>query len=80
VAEGARLESVFRGNSNLGSNPSLSATIEVLRLRSGSGFRLRTFAALTPAERLKFESQSLRHWMEHPLALAFTLTLGRIDI
>jgi hypothetical protein len=27
VAEGARLESVFRGNSNLGSNPSLSATI-----------------------------------------------------
>ena len=25
VAEGARLESVFRGNSNLGSNPSLSA-------------------------------------------------------
>jgi hypothetical protein len=27
VAEGARLESVFRGNSNLGSNPSLSAMI-----------------------------------------------------
>jgi hypothetical protein len=27
VAEGARLESVFRGNSNLGSNPSLSASI-----------------------------------------------------
>jgi hypothetical protein len=27
VAEGARLESVFRGNSNLGSNPSLSARI-----------------------------------------------------
>ena len=25
MAEGARLESVFRGNSNLGSNPSLSA-------------------------------------------------------
>jgi hypothetical protein len=58
VAEGARLESVFRGNSNLGSNPSLSASIEVLRLRSG--FRLRTPASLTPAKRLKFESQSLR--------------------
>ena len=27
MAEGARLESVFRGNSNLGSNPSLSATM-----------------------------------------------------
>ena len=26
VAEGARLESVFRGNSNVGSNPTLSAT------------------------------------------------------
>jgi hypothetical protein len=25
VAEGARLESVFRGNSNVGSNPTLSA-------------------------------------------------------
>jgi hypothetical protein len=28
VAEGARLESVFRGNSNVGSNPTLSAIIE----------------------------------------------------
>src|SRR5438270_1534326 len=27
VAEGARLESVFRGNSNVGSNPTLSATL-----------------------------------------------------
>ena len=27
MAEGARLESVFRGNSNLGSNPSLSAKV-----------------------------------------------------
>ena len=27
VAEGARLESVFRGNSNVGSNPTLSAII-----------------------------------------------------
>jgi hypothetical protein len=26
VVEGARLESVFRGNSNVGSNPTLSAT------------------------------------------------------
>jgi hypothetical protein len=27
VAEGARLESVFRGNSNVGSNPTLSARL-----------------------------------------------------
>jgi hypothetical protein len=27
VAEGARLESVFRGNSNVGSNPTLSAIV-----------------------------------------------------
>ena len=26
MAEGARLESVFRGNSNVGSNPTLSAS------------------------------------------------------
>jgi hypothetical protein len=30
VAEGARLESVFRGNSNVGSNPTLSAITFVL--------------------------------------------------
>ena len=59
MAEGARLESVFRGNSNLGSNPSLSASLMVLRLRSG--FRLRARAPLTPAKRLKFESRFLRH-------------------
>jgi hypothetical protein len=29
VAEGARLESVFRGNSNVGSNPTLSARLFV---------------------------------------------------
>ena len=28
MVEGARLESVFRGNSNVGSNPTLSATLE----------------------------------------------------
>ena len=27
MVEGARLESVFRGNSNVGSNPTLSATV-----------------------------------------------------
>jgi hypothetical protein len=31
VVEGARLESVFRGNSNVGSNPTLSATLESIR-------------------------------------------------
>jgi hypothetical protein len=30
VAEGARLESVFRGNSNVGSNPTLSASLQPL--------------------------------------------------
>jgi hypothetical protein len=30
VAEGARLESVFRGNSNVGSNPTLSASLAPL--------------------------------------------------
>lgn len=34
MAEGARLESVFRGNSNAGSNPALSATIFQLALTS----------------------------------------------
>ena len=29
MAEGARLESVFRGNSNVGSNPTLSASLFV---------------------------------------------------
>jgi hypothetical protein len=33
VAEGARLESVFRGNSNLGSNPSLSAIFHGKQLK-----------------------------------------------
>ena len=28
MVEGARLESVFRGNSNVGSNPTLSASLE----------------------------------------------------
>jgi hypothetical protein len=37
VAEGARLESVFRGNSNVGSNPTLSARfiIPVSTLKTG---------------------------------------------
>jgi hypothetical protein len=30
VAEGARLESVFRGNSNVGSNPTLSASFSAI--------------------------------------------------
>jgi hypothetical protein len=36
VVEGARLESVFRGNSNEGSNPSLSATLYSLVSNKGS--------------------------------------------
>jgi hypothetical protein len=34
VAEGARLESVFRGNSNVGSNPTLSASLTAPRLKN----------------------------------------------
>jgi hypothetical protein len=34
VAEGARLESVFRGNSNVGSNPTLSASKILMDLQS----------------------------------------------
>ena len=33
MAEGARLESVFRGNSNVGSNPTLSASLRKRSLR-----------------------------------------------
>ncbi len=36
MAEGARLESVFRGNSNVGSNPTLSAIISVACMHSTS--------------------------------------------
>ena len=35
MAEGARLESVFRGNSNVGSNPTLSAIVWNRHLRCG---------------------------------------------
>ena len=33
MVEGARLESVFRGNSNVGSNPTLSASLESITYR-----------------------------------------------
>ncbi len=39
VAEGARLESVFRGNSNVGSNPTLSAiTFVIWHLQAGDTY------------------------------------------
>src|ERR1700676_2204389 len=45
VVEGARLESVFRGNSNVGSNPTLTATPSVdNRLVPGSVGILPSFA------------------------------------
>ena len=37
VAEGARLESVFRGNSNVGSNPTLSAKSAVNKIKRLTG-------------------------------------------
>ena len=36
VVEGARLESVFRGNSNVGSNPTLSARIFAIGFEKGA--------------------------------------------
>ena len=56
MAEGARLESVFRGNSNVGSNPTLSAsnpadpTTTLAILAGDSG------CAQTLANRIEFES------------------------
>ena len=38
MAEGARLESVFRGNSNVGSNPTLSARLFELQVGDASLF------------------------------------------
>ena len=37
MAEGARLESVFRGNSNVGSNPTLSASFLLMPMDLGDG-------------------------------------------
>ena len=37
MAEGARLESVFRGNSNVGSNPTLSASLSAESVAAISG-------------------------------------------
>ncbi len=36
MVEGARLESVFRGNSNVGSNPTLSASLESIAYKTGT--------------------------------------------
>ena len=49
MAEGARLESVFRGNSNVGSNPTLSAIIKLLKLKKLTKIpqKLRYFCATT---------------------------------
>ena len=45
MVEGARLESVFRGNSNVGSNPTLSATnLLILKIVNSSFGRLRPAA------------------------------------
>ena len=39
MVEGARLESVFRGNSNVGSNPTLSAIQNKLQKIARSGWQ-----------------------------------------
>ncbi len=75
VAEGARLESVYTGNCIQGSNPCLSAITHEKTLvwpvpHCVSGFRLQAPASLTPAQRLKFESLSLRHHPRKNLGVA----------
>ena len=53
MAEGARLESVFRGNSNVGSNPTLSASIHSKGLKeakSAATFSA-TFSLIPPPSR-----------------------------
>ena len=59
MAEGARLESVFRGNSNVGSNPTLSAILESTTYRSppilgvaSKGVRLGNWLSIRQAETL----------------------------
>ncbi len=54
VAEGARLESVFRGNSNVGSNPTLSAMIYKLLQKK----HLATLVACVSFELKSFRSGS----------------------
>ncbi len=41
MAEGARLESVFTGNRNVGSNPTPSATLTFVGLRQATGMRFK---------------------------------------
>ena len=56
VAEGARLESVFRGNSNVGSNPTLSAIAWSSRSRDA---RTRFLAELTENGSLQTKSTAI---------------------
>jgi hypothetical protein len=64
VAEGARLESVFRGNSNVGSNPTLSARYAAgLRLRAGFRQRL----ALRSACQRKSSKPATHNTMPEPV-------------
>jgi hypothetical protein len=57
VAEGARLESVFRGNSNVGSNPTLSASFSVRSLIELS----QVHTAVIPTLRKQREEVYFRH-------------------
>ena len=46
MVEGARLESVFRGNSNVGSNPTLSAIRNRLTLKELANANVRLYLIL----------------------------------
>jgi hypothetical protein len=79
VVEGARLESVFRGNSNVGSNPTLSAIHFGLIIRyslnfCGSGGQL-------GEESYSFKSsRAFRRWQEKALDLGIQLRINRANL
>jgi hypothetical protein len=86
VAEGARLESVFRGNSNVGSNPTLSAiksavSEKLSRIRGSPFFlaisrstesQLQLFEVESALNRISSEQLTGQHCGHHKSAMALT--------
>ena len=64
MAEGARLESVFRGNSNVGSNPTLSAIQSAAqRIILCSGRESRATGRFSPFHETKLASEQQSNGM-----------------
>jgi hypothetical protein len=83
VAEGARLESVFRGNSNVGSNPTLSAShlillhlaaihtaIHTTFVRSGGWYRFPLFPKVPNVNLTKYVNLGENEWRFCPVVIA----------